>query len=268
MPPTALHISHSPDGCTGMKIEHLTLLLWLALPAAPGQAAADDIGSLLDKVAAAYGGHERLSAVTAFEQYGETVSAMHQQPGLVHRAFQYPDRLRIEIRYSTNDSELRILSGASAWKQGVPATGTLYSAMLLQAARLGLPNTLLDHRDKVRDAGIITGREGDTLRALELSFHGNLRLVAGIDPATGHILESRGIVVTEQGHGMEFAATYADFRKVGGRLFAFRETHYGMGKRMGHTTLERIELTQQLPQELFDVSPPERPGPDQHVARR
>jgi hypothetical protein len=253
-----------------MKIERLALLvLWLTLPAAWGQAtAADDIGLLLEKVAAAYGGEERLSAATAFEQYGETFSAMHRQPGKVHRAFQYPDRLRIEIHYGADDSELRILAGASAWKQGEPVSGLLYYAMLLQAARLGLPKTLLDHRDKLRDAGVITGRQGTALRALELPFHGNLRLVAGIDPATGRILETRGILEEGPGDGMEFAATYDDFRTADGRLFAFRETHYAMGKEMGHTTLERIEVTKQLPGDLFDGTQPARPGPDQHMAQR
>jgi len=232
------------------------------------RAGVDEVDALLDKVAVAYGGEERLSAATAFEQYGETVSALFRQPGRVHRAFQYPDRLRIDIRYGANNNELRILAGAMAWKQGEPATGVPYSAMLLQAARLGMPNTLLDHRDSVRDAGTIISRQGTTLRALELSFHGNLRLVAGIDPATGRILESRGIITAKRGQGMEFTAGYDDFRMIDGRLFAFRETHYAMGSEMGHTTLERIKIMHQLPAELFDGSRPERPGPDQHMAWR
>jgi hypothetical protein len=245
-------------------------VLWLVLLVlcGPATAAEEAIGILLDRVAAAYGGRDRLAATTAFEQYGMTVSAMHLQPGRLHRAFQYPDRLRIDIRYGEDDSELRVLAGASAWQQGTPVSGPQYSAMLLQAARLGLPSTLLDHRDKVRDAGTITGRNGDTLRALELSFHGNLRLVAGIDPDTGRILESRGIIALDEDRGMEFAALYDDFRKVGGRLFAFSETHYAMGAAMGRTTLEHIDIAEELPGELFDGTQPDRPGTDQHMARR
>ncbi|MGB5471844.1 MAG: hypothetical protein WBQ78_00005 [Gammaproteobacteria bacterium] len=260
---------HPPGRLHDMNLARLsTAVLWLALLTICGQAsAADALGALLDKVAAAYGGREVLSAATAFEQFGTTASAMRQRPGRVHRAFQYPDRLRIDIRYSENDRELRVLAGATAWQQGAPVSGTRYATMLLQAARLGLPNSLLDHRDKLRDAGVITARNGDTLRALELPFHGNLRLVAGIDPATGRILESRGIVSMEQERGMEFATVYDDFRKVGDRLFAFSETHYAMGNAMGHTTLERIEVTSQLPDELFDGSQPDQPGPGQHIAR-
>ena len=247
---------------------HSIAVLWLTLLIICSQAsAADALGALLDKVAAAYGGMEILSSATAYEQFGTTASAMRQRPGRVHRAFQYPDRLRIDIRYSENDRELRVLAGAAAWQQGAPVSGTRYATMLLQAARLGLPNSLLDHRDKLRDAGVITARSGETLRALELPFHGNLRLVAGIDPATGRILESRGIMLMEQERGMEFATVYDDFRKIGDRLFAFSETHYAMGNAMGRTTLERIEVTRQLPDGLFDGSQPDQPGPGQHIAR-
>jgi hypothetical protein len=253
-----------------MNIERHTVgRLWLILLLLPAPAAvADAIGDLLDRVAAAYGGRDRVSAVTAFEQYGTTVSAMHRQPGQLYRAFQYPDRLRIDIRYGTDDSERRILAGASAWKQGVPVTGNPYATLLLQAARLGLPNTLLDHRERLRNAGTITGHNGNTLHALELPFHGNLRLVAGIDPETGRIRESRGTLIVGPGRDIEFTAVYDDFRKVGGRLFAFSEAHYAMDSPMGQTMLERIEVAQELPGELFDGTQPDKPGPDQHMAQR
>ena len=243
------------------------LARWFLLLLIPGAAAdAVDTGLLLDKVTKAYGGVERLAETTVWQQYGTTVSAIHPQPGEVHRAFRYPDRLRIEISYEDGSSDLRILSGAVAWNKGAQVSGGMYSAVLLQAARLGLPNTLIDHRNRLRDTGIMTGRNGKSLRSLELAFHGSLRLLVGIDPETGHILESRGFVETGQGHAMEFAATYDDFRMLGGRLFAFRETHYMMGKQSGQTLLERIELAEQLPEELFDGTSPARPRPGQHIA--
>lgn len=247
-------------------------VLWLLLLAMSGAAAAADtteaIDTLLDRVMTAYGGRDGLTAAPAFEQYGTTVSSMHRQPGRVHRAFQYPDRLRIDIRYGAHDNELRVLSGASAWQQGTPVTGAPYDAMLLQAARLGLPGTLLDHRGGLRDAGSITGRDGTVLRALELPFHGTLRLVAGIDPVTGRIAESRGIMTSAQGREIEFATVYADFRTIGGRLFAFSEMHYAMDSVMGYTRLEHVEVMQQLPGELFDDTQPDGPAPAQHMAQR
>ena len=227
---------------------------------------AADTGLLLNKVAMTYGGLERLAETAIWQQHGTTVSAIHPQPGVLHRAFRYPDRLRIEIGYKEDSSELRILSGAVAWNRGEQVSGVKYSSMLLQAARLGLPNTLIDHRNRLQDTGTMTGRNGKLLRSLELAFHGNLRLVVGIDPETGYIMETRGFVRTGQGHTMTFATTYDDFRKIGGRLFAFRETHYIMGKQRGQTRLERIELAEQLPDELFDGTLPARPRPGQRIA--
>lgn len=245
------------------------LARWVILLLILGTAAdAADTGLILNKVAMAYGGVERLAETTVWQQYGTTVSAMHPKPGEVHRAFRYPDRLRIEISYEDDSSDLRILSGAVAWNKGEQASEGMYSAMLLQAARLGLPNTLIDHRNRLRDTGIMTGRNGNSLRSLELVFHGNLRLLVGIDPETGRILESRSFVQTGQGHAMEFAAIYDDFRMIKGRLFAFRETHYMMGKQSGQTLLERIELAEQIPEELFDGTSPARPRPGQHIARQ
>ena len=263
-------LSYVAPSCRGgSQARGRYLARWLILLLFPGTAAdAADTGLLLDKVAMAYGGVERLAETTVWQQYGTTVSAMHPQPGKVRRAYRYPDRLRIEISYEDGSSDLRILSGGVAWNKGEQASGGMYSAMLLQAARLGLPNTLIDHRNRLRDAGTITGRNGKSLRGLELAFHGNLRLLVGIDPETGRILESRSFVETGQGRAMEFAATYDEFRMVEGRLFAFRETLYMMSKQGGQTLLERIEFAEQLPEELFDGTSPARPRPGQHIARQ
>ena len=263
-------LSPIAPSCRGGSQAHGRYLArWLILLLIPG-AAADtaDTDLLMDKVVMAYGGVERLAETTVWQQYGTTVSAMHPQPGQVHRAFRYPDRLRIDISYEDGSSDLRILSGSAAWNRGKQASGGMHSAMLLHAARLGLPNTLIDHRNRLRDAGIITGRDGKSLRGIELAFHGNLRLLVGIDPETGRILESRSFLETGQGRAMEFAATYDKFSMVEGRLFAFRETLYMMGKQGGQTLLERIEFAEKLPEELFDGTSPARPRPGQHIARQ
>ena len=166
------------------------------------------------------------------------------------RAYGYPDHLRVEIKYNEHASELRILAGPQAWKQDQPAGDPFYSAMLLQAARLGIPAILFEHHKQLRDIGTITGIEGETLNALELKFHGKLRIVVGIDPESGRILESNGILQMN-GNEMVFGTTYADFRLQDGRIFAFEEGHYAMGNKTGHTNIERIEVSAELPEELF-----------------
>ena len=209
-----------------------------------------DVDELLQKVAEAYGGTTPISEVSAYQQYGVTFSSLRGKEGNVQRAYQHPDRLRIEIEYGNDGTELRLLAGPRAWKQNKAVGEPFYSAMLLQAARMGLPATLFEHKKRLIDAGEMTGKKGEKLRAIELRFHGNNRVIAGIDPETGLIKESRGILVFNT-FTMEFGTTYDDFRLQNERLFAFKEEHYAMGRKTGYTRLERIEITQQLPNELF-----------------
>ena len=230
------------------------ILVFLVFASTP--AAAAELDALLDKVWQTYGGEKRIVETKAYRQYGKTFSSLRGREGEVFRAYQHPDHLRVEIDYGKQAAELRILAGNHAWKQNKMVGEPFYSAMLLQAARLGMPATLLEHRTRLLDAGTFTGREGKTLRAVELQFHGSLRLVAGIDPQTGHIRESLG-VIEKQGVRMEFGTTYTDFRLHEGRLFAYEEGHYAMGRKTGYTRLERIESVSALPGELFI---PARPG--------
>ena len=246
-----------------MKITRCIVAVMLCLC---GHAALADVDGLLLKIAEAYGGQERIAEVNAWQQTGTTFSVLRGEEGRIVRSFQYPDHLRVEIRYD-QDAEIRILAGPSAWKQGKPAEGIFYSAMLLQAARLGLPSILFEHRQLVRDAGVMVGRKGHELQALELDFHGNYRIQVGIDPATGRILESRGII-SGNGSAMEFGTAYDDFRLQDGRLFAFRETHYAMGRETGYTTIQNIEIRSELPHELFNPDGQEIETPENTMAMR
>lgn len=230
------------------------------------EAAVADVDGLLLKIAEAYGGQVRIAEVNTWQQTGITFSALRGEEGRIVRSFQYPDHLRVEIRYD-HDAEIRILAGPSAWKQGKPAEGIFYSAMLLQAARLGLPSILFEHRQLVRDAGVMVGRRGHELQALELDFHGSYRIQVGIDPATGRILESRGII-SSNGTAMEFGTTYDDFRLQNGLLFAFEETHYAMGRETGYTKIQNIEIKPDLPHKLFNPDGPEIETPDNTMAMR
>ena len=220
-----------------------------------------DVTELLAKVAEAYGGQANISEVKAYKQYGVTFSSLRGKSGNLLRAYRHPDHLRVEIQYSQQTSELRILAGANAWKHNIPASGPFYSAMLLQAARLGLPSILFEHQNHVRDAGLMTGKQGESLHTLELYFHGRYRLIVGIDPSNGKILESHGII-NNNGVNMEFATTYHDFRFQDGRMFAFEEVHYAMGQKTGYTSIQRIEILSDIPEEMFHPSGLENKTPD------
>lgn len=220
-----------------------------------------DVPGLLEQVAKAYGGQESIAAAVSFRQSGNTYSAMRKTEGNITRAYRYPDHLRIEIQYGANASELRILAGPQTWKDDQPQGEPFYSAMLLQAARLGIPAILFEHQQQLRDIGTIDGIAGKKLNALELKFHGNLRLVAGIDPESGRILESHGIIQMN-GNEMKFSTTYADFQMQDGHLFAFEEGHYAMGNKTGYTHLQRIEVTPDIPDDLFHPQGQEPGAPE------
>lgn len=232
-------------------------LLWLSL--LPGVVRAE-METLLNKVAQAYGGETVITATRAYRQSGVTFSSLRGREGRVKRSYRHPDHLRVEIDYGSEGSELRVLSGARAWKQNEPVGEPFYSAMLLQAARLGLPAALFEFRDNLQQGVTLTAKSGQQLQTLVLNFHGKTGVIAGIDPKTGRILESWGILEFKN-FRMEFGTVYDDFRLQNGRLFAFSEEHYAMGGKTGYTRLESIEIVDQLPDELFapDSHPPQQP---------
>ena len=91
--------------------------------------------------------------------------------------------------------------------------------------------------------------DGRTLRALALEVAPGLVVEAELDPATGRILRSRG--ATSSGPAIEFVTTYADFRTVGGLLFAFREGNWANGATTGETVLTAVELLARQPDGVF-----------------
>lgn len=249
-----------------IAMRRITGIIFLAalLISRPGMA---DVDQLLEKVIAAYGGREHISRITAYQQFGVTFSSMRGVEGNILRVYRHPDHLRVEIRYDKDNSESRILAGSRAWKQDQPVEGIFYSTMLLQAARLGLPAILVEHRQHVLEAGMMKGNQGETLHALELNFHGKYKLIAGIDPVSGRILESHGIIKMNDST-MEFGTVYDDFRFQEGRLFAFKEVHYAMGRKTGYTHIQRIEIVPVLPEEMFQPSDLKDKRPDIMVMRK
>jgi len=208
-----------------------------------------DVETWLAKISEAYGGEHKINVAQSYRQHGVTFSSMRGREGKVLRAYRHPDHLRIEIDYGPGDIELRLLAGSRSWKQNKIVQEPFYSAMLLQAGRLGLPVVLLKFRKHVKDLGSFQGMQGNTLQGLELPFHQYNKLVVGIDPMSGRIVESRGVIKIKR-FNMNFTTLYDDFRKVDGRLFAFKETHYVMGRKMGYTHLEQIVI-EPLVDELF-----------------
>jgi hypothetical protein len=231
------------------------LLAWitvaLSLGAAPPAAAPSAVPPLVRRCVEAYGGRAALAKLAASVQEGSVTSIL--SPGVrgrMGRAFRRSGKLRVEIDFAGRPPEVRVLDGGRGWRQGQEVSGGYLDSMLLQAARLDLPALLASWEERVKDLGTLD-HAGTTLRVLSLEIAPGLVVEAGIDPATGRILRSRGRRADGAGPPVEFVTAYSDFRTVEGVLVAFREDSWANGSRTGETVLERVEFPAALPAELF-----------------
>ncbi|MGW8283453.1 MAG: hypothetical protein ACWGON_09160, partial [Gemmatimonadota bacterium] len=175
-----------------MRIAHARTPSWILLAfgpmVLPVSAACQDSGNpapdaadpsleiVIARTIEAYGGERRLLDAEGTMQEGTVTSTMRSgAEGKIVRLYARPVRLRVEIEYPGDDFEVRILDGGRGWRNGGPASGPMYQAMLLQAARLGLPAILLDFQADLQDRGEVE-RDGQRLRAVELGFHDGLTI--------------------------------------------------------------------------------------------
>ncbi|WP_246265932.1 hypothetical protein [Aromatoleum diolicum] len=229
----------------------LRTLAALALLACTGLAVAADLGPLLERIVQAYG---TAAPPTSILQRGRTISHM-QGEGALLRAYRGAERFRIEIHYP-NGIETRIVDGPIAWQRNRPMGQAFRSALILQAARIALPWNLLAARDTLRDRGEYAFGDG-RLHLVELPLADGLRLVAEVDPASGRVMRSRGILPSPHGGEMVFGTIYDDFRSVDGRLYPAIEHHYAMGRYIGRSIIDTVEFDAPIADALFR---PEIPG--------
>ena len=212
--------------------------------------AEDAVQPLVRKVIAAYGGRAALERARVVREEGTVTSLMHEGVGRIARLFQRPASLRVEVAYPGEAPEVRVTHEGRGDRDGVDVTGTpAHAAMVLQAARLALPLSLIAGGASVVDRGSVH-RGGKRLRALALALPGDMEIVAEIDPSTARILRSSGSMPVPGGR-IEFASEYSEFQVVSGVLFARREENYARGQHTGATVLTRIELLAAAPAGTF-----------------
>lgn len=228
----------------------LALLLVLAA-ALPGAAAASEATDLAAKIVAAYGGAAAIEKAGSIRQTGQLESYRHGKTGTVERSYRRPDKLRIEIRIPGEAPESRILDGDLAWRDGSAQPPMMAKAMFLQAARLDLPWLILQAGADIRLLGPVKYAEGRELTALEIPMAEGTRLIAVIDPETGYIVRSHGLIVPGPGQQVEFGTLYEDHRQLGAMFVGTRETHFARGQPTGQTTLETSEVVDGFPDGLF-----------------
>ena len=237
--------------CGSGPASWLRLLLAAAVLAIAGTAGAGELGPLLERIERAYG---TVTQPNSILQRGRTLSHSRGE-GTLLRAYRGAERFRIEIRYRSG-VETRIIDGPAAWQSSKPMSEAFRGALILQAARVALPWNLLAARERLRDGG--EQRIGEVrLHFVEMPLGDNLRMVAEVDPESGRILRSRGILIHPGGSEMVFGTVYEDFRTSDGRLYAAIEHHYAMGRYIGRSVIESVEYDTPIADSLFR---PEIPG--------
>lgn len=211
--------------------------------------AEEPLATFIDATVEAYGGAAALKrAATVLQQGKVTSTARAGKEGAMARVFSLPMRLRVEIFYGPDEGDLRVLDGVRGWREGKPVSGPALEAMQLQAGRLELPLSLLEHKASVKDLGRAE-RDGVSVRVLELSLTSSLFMRAEIDVASHRLVRSLGRSTGRQ--PIEFVTSYSDYRKVDGVLFAFVEKNLAMGQPTGDTSFTRIELLPEAPAGMF-----------------
>jgi len=189
----------------------------------------NNLDNLIARVMAAYGGSAAWSKVAGFHETGTVTPAMRPDEGKLTRDWQRPDKLRVDIVYPTN-TEVRVLDGDHGTQNGKDASGMGLDAMRLQAARLALPQLLIEKRQTLKQL--------ENQNIVEIPLTPSMTLTIEVDPATGRIVRSTGKTT-----GIEFSTSYSDFRNVDGLLFAFREENSADGMKTGTNQIAKIEVT-------------------------
>lgn len=221
----------------------------LLAPASKAAAASPpEVRALIARVTEAYGGRKALEGVRAYRVEGSVFSTMRHSDAPTIRVFARPAQLKVLIDYASG-AEARLVDGRKGWRNEAggplePVTGPMYAAMVLQAARAGVPWVLYEHADEAAFTDSLT--QGD-LRCvgLQLPLGEGLLLRAWIDPATHHVVRSQGLL-EHGGMRTHFETVYTDFRTVNGVTFAFREENFASGRQTGLTTITKVVVNPPL----------------------
>lgn len=233
-----------PTALLALAIVASTSRAAMAAPQAPEapEAPASEIRALIDRVTTAYGGRKALEKVRAYRVEGSVFSTMRHSDAPTIRVFARPAQLKVLIDYA-NGAEARLVDGAKGWRNEAggplePVTGPMYAAMVLQAARAGVPWVLYEHAAEATFTDSLTQADVRCV-GLQLPLGDGLVLRAWIDPATHHVVRSQGLL-EHGGMRTHFETVYADFRAVDGVTFAFREENFASGRQTGLTTITRV----------------------------
>lgn len=207
--------------------------------------------SVIDSVLEAYGGWQKLQAVTSYSMEGKLLTG-HDTVVRTTRIFSRPGRLRVVIEHA-DGKEVRVVAGGKGWRttpsgNTAAAEGPLLDSMTLQAGRAALPWILAERRGQVSFATPLTGDDVAS-SALQLPLGEGMTLRAYVDPKTRRI--TRALTVLQRGMTIAFEARLSDFRGVDGVLFPFREQNYAGGRHTASTAFTTIRVNTAIDESLF-----------------
>jgi len=231
------------------------LALLLALTPLSAAAAAVPLAEVIRHTVEVYGGAAALERVAAVRERA-TLHPRIRHPGETARMVRLLDpkgRLRVGIRYSGGDHELRLLDHGHGWRDGRAVSGPMSTAMVLQAARLALPWLLARHPQVAVDHSTVTTARG-TRRLLSLRLGPKTRIEAAIDPRSGHIVRTTGRIPMGS-TTLTFTTVLSDFRRVGGLLFPFHEENHAQGQHTATTVIDHVDLLDQVDPGRFRPAP-------------
>jgi hypothetical protein len=116
--------------------------------------------------------------------------------------------------------------------------------MKLQAARSMVPWILDERRTEIQVISALE-QEGRRFPGLQLDLGEGLALRVYVDPETHHVVQTQGLL-DMGGMATHFETTYADHRRVGGVVFAMRETNFASGVETGRTVIENVMLDPEI----------------------
>lgn len=209
--------------------------------ASGGEASATDTrtGEILDRMARAHGGSERLREVRGLRMEG-TMQAADGGAGTFVRVSRGPGSLAT-ITELPGRMEIRILADANGWRgashDGLePVDGPLLLAMQMQSARLLAPLLLDAFRERVRIV-----EEGEAGPLLEMDLGNGATLLSRLDPESHRVTWTQSRM-NLQGMVLTFTTRYGDFREVSGVMLAHREENSAQGMETATLAVTRILL--------------------------
>ncbi len=228
---------------TAVKSTSLILACALSMLAGGPAIAADSLQAVLAKVASVYG-----PAPGAIRETGTTFSVLEGE-GTLLRLYRFPDRFHIEIAYA-EAFDNRTMIGDKTWNKQATANRMSRGAIVLQAARIALPWSMLARQSAALDRGAASLTDGRAVRVIEVPLAETLTMLVDVDPETGYIVRSRGMQVLAQTE-IEFATMFSDFKSRDGRVYAAREEQFAAGRKTGYSFLDKVEYLDSLPDSAF-----------------